>query len=266
MFNSGFSKTAAPGILSKGVINAAKNTNKIVKTPVPKKLRAQAAAVPKPTPQVPQPSAGAAVVRGATRAASSVAEGQQLAKDVSKGTVGLKNKVKTFLKDRRERVGKYLGGIGKGVQEGAAEANAAAPKKPLPGSPEYQALSPEKQRAARRAARPVGTGLSEEQAKKFKRQERKGEQLQAKHNPDMTGRYKMDKRERKGTPFVLKNRKRVEQRLKRFQDHKKGKDTGPSFMSKHPLLTLGAGGVAGSYLFGGKKEESPQPQMIYPQY
>ena len=113
--------------------------------------------------------------------------------------------------------------------------------------------------------REVGGTLTNTQMRLAKKQNRKGDQLNLKHAPEAKGRYALSKHDAK--EIQKANKERVIERAKRLKEYKENKNSGPGFMSKHPLFTLGAGLVAGKAISGGDDQQRDQPpQVMYPQY
>lgn len=106
----------------------------------------------------------------------------------------------------------------------------------------------------------AGETLFRSQMRKLKSNARRKTPREFKHAPEL---------QPKDRPVLTGDRELAKNRaLERIQARKqkiKEKSRGPSFAAKHPLLTGGAGLLAGKMIFDTKKEEA-DPQIVYPQY
>ncbi|NBO56882.1 MAG: hypothetical protein EBU84_20320 [Actinobacteria bacterium] len=110
-----------------------------------------------------------------------------------------------------------------------------------------------------RGNREVGSALTKTQLRSVEKQTGSGNPIQLKHAPETKGRYNLSEKE-KSESLQAANRKRVIDRAERIHNG------GPSFMSRHPLFTLGSGYLAGKMMSESNKQKEQPPQMIYPQY
>ena len=98
-----------------------------------------------------------------------------------------------------------------------------------------------------------GSALAKVQARKIS----KGKEL--KHGPSSE----------KVKPFSPQTRKSMltrgaKEKMEKRKEGIRSAARGPSWAMRHPLLTAGAGVVAGKAIFGEKKE-NPEPKILYPQ-